>query len=560
MHRDRIFASLLLVPLVLAGCEVGDGRRPDGSSTRVDGGLVFHCDGTTDSDGDGIYDELETSQDWEGDGIPNFMDTDSDGDGYSDAEEHGSADGCGVSDLDGDGIPDYLDLDSDGDGLSDEEERTRYFTDPRNDDTDGDGFTDLAEVATGHDPADGSDAIPDDTYYVVLPYEGAAQERDLVFGTSVRKADVLFIVDSTGSMSGEISNLRTGLAGIVTQMRSVLTDVGVGFGQFAGFGGLNCSAGPLGIEICNDGPTGDLPFELVNVITTVDTEMQGAVGRLNSDSGGANWASSTEAMYLTATGEGFQPWLGPQRCPAYPDETSPRYGYPCFRPGALPIVVALTDTASKNGPGASESYNASDFTASTRGPHTYAETRDALNGIGARVIGILSGTEAGNPQAQFTTWATDTGTVDASGTPLRFDISSDGTGLDTRIVEAIRTLAEETPQDISAEARDGEDRPAEVGPVDAVQFVKAITPVNLVDGTTLIDCPDATRCDDRLFYDVTPGGRVSFRIRFLNDFQTPRSYAQVFLATIVVLGNGVAELDTREVVIVVPAGSVPDLI
>ena len=141
-----------------------------------------------------------------------------------------------------------------------------------------------------------------------------------------------------------------------------------------------------------------------------------------------------------------------------------------------------------------------------------------------------------------------------------FNINGDGSGLDSSIVDAIRTLAEETPQDISAVVRDGEDRPDGIGPVDANRFIKAITPVSLFDGAVAHPCPDATRCNDQQFFDVTPGSRVTFRIRFLNDFQEPRSHAQVFLATIIVLGNGVAELDAREVIIVVPSGSVPLLI
>jgi hypothetical protein len=549
----RLLACLVLV----AGCEVGGSGPGDGDPTPLDGGTVVRCESDDDTDGDGIYDEFETTQDWEGDGIPNLEDPDSDDDGYPDAEEHGLEDGCAAVDTDGDGIPDFLDLDSDGDGLSDEEERTRYFTDPLNEDTDGDGFTDLAEAATGRDPADPSSRIPDDAFYVVLPYMGEAQERELVFGTSVRKADVFFMVDSTGSMSSEISNLRTGLSSIVTEMRASLTDVGVGFGQFAGFGGT-----PSGCDLfsCVDGLEGDLPFELVQEITTDDATMQSAVDRLDSDSGGANWASSTEALYLTATGEGFTPWLDPQRCPAIPDEESSRYGYPCFRPRALPIAVVLTDTASKNGPGASVTYDPSDFPASPRGPHTYEESLAAVTGIGGRVIGIISGMEAGNPDAQFDTWARDTGTVDASGSPIRFTINSDGTGLDSRIVDAIRILAEETPQNISGAVEDGEDRPEEIGPVDATQFVKAITPAALFDGTMEHACPDPERCDDTRFLNVTPGNTVRFNVRFLNDFQTPRSFAQVFLAEILVLGNGVAELDSREVIIVVPAGSVPDLI
>ncbi|MCB9591476.1 MAG: hypothetical protein H6719_01980 [Sandaracinaceae bacterium] len=550
---------------LVLGCEVGGRRGDAGPGGGPDARMVVSCSSDADADGDGIYDEFETSQDWEGDGTPNYQDTDSDGDGYLDAEEHGTADGCTAIDTDADGIFDYLDLDSDGDGLSDEEERTRFFTDPRNPDSDGDGFIDLAEAATGTDPNDPTSRIPEDTFYVVLPYNGDPDERELVFGTSIRKADVFFMLDGTGSMSSERSRLVSSLSTIVTEMTAVLTDVGVGFGGFAGFGGRGAGGCTtiLGIESCADGPEGDEPFRLDQVITTNPAEMQAGVMRLHTDYGGATWASSNEAMYLAATGEGFQPWLGPQRCPAIPDEEGRRYGYPCFRPGALPILVALTDTSSKNGPltSGSGTYDASGFTMSPRGPHTYEETLAAVNGIGARVIGVISGEEVSSPTpiSQFETWARETGTVDASGNPITFMISGDGSGLDSRIVDAIRILAEETPQDIDAEARDGEDRPMEMG-VDARMFIKQITPVSFFDGTSNVECPMTGRCDDQIFYDVTPGQTVRFRVRFLNDFQEPRSFAQVFLATIFVLGNGVAELDAREVVIVVPAGSVPILI
>ncbi|MGE3633131.1 MAG: hypothetical protein AB7P00_24755, partial [Sandaracinaceae bacterium] len=552
---DRLTPVALSTLLLALGCEVGSGS-PDARTGRDAGPPIVVCSSTTDTDGDGMYDEFETDHDSDSDGMANRLDTDSDGDGYLDADEHGVDDGCSARDTDGDGFFDYLDLDSDGDGLSDEEERTQYFTDPLNEDSDGDGFIDAADVATGHDPLSASDRIPEDTFFVVLPFGGEPQLRDLVFGTTLRKADVFFMVDSTGSMRDAISNLRGGLATMVTEMRASLTDVGVGFGQFAGFGGVGASCTTSLLGGCVDGPPGDEPFELVQTITTNDAEMQTAVNMLNSDSSGANWASSTEALYQAATGEGILPWLEQQRCPAYPDEVSRRYGYPCFRPGSLPIVVTLTDTASKNGPGASVTYNPADFISSPRGPHTYMEARDALQAIGARSIGILNGVQAGDPQSQFRTYATDTGTVDASGSPIQFTINENGSGLDMRVVDAIRILAEETPQDISGLSRDGVDRPESVGPVDATRFIKAITPQSFYDGANIIDCPTA-QCDVEGFYDMVPGNAVTFTVTFQNDFQPSMSFAQVFLAQIVVVGNGVAELDVREVVIVVPAGSDP---
>jgi len=71
-------------------------------------------------------------------------DLDSDGDGYSDADELAS------------GYDPYskqpVKLDSDNDGIKDEVERTFYGTDPYKSDTDSDGFSDLSEIVNGQSP------------------------------------------------------------------------------------------------------------------------------------------------------------------------------------------------------------------------------------------------------------------------------------------------------------------------------------------------------------------------------------------------------------------------
>ncbi|MCZ7678837.1 MAG: thrombospondin type 3 repeat-containing protein [Sandaracinaceae bacterium] len=426
--RRLALGSFLIIACALAGCRVGTGITDGDGGVVPDGRLVVRCETTTDTDGDGIYDEFEGSIDFDGDGVPNYQDPDSDGDGFSDRDEHGTDQGCAARDRDGDGHFDFLDLDRDGDGLSDAEERDRYFTDPDADDSDGDGFTDLAEVATGRDPNDASSRIPEDAYYVVLPYLGDAVERDLVFGTTVRKADVFFMMDRTGSMTGEVSRLKSSLSSIVSQMAMSIRDIGVGFGGFAGFGGRAggpCMTFPLIGEVCGEGDNDDTPFHLYSVITTDPARMVSDVAALEADQGGATWASSNEALYQAATGDGILPWIGPQTCASVPDEVGRRYGYPCFRPGALPIMVVMTDTSSKNGPhteGVSGgTYDPANFTMGPP-PHTYVETLSAVQRIGARVIGVLSGSEVSNPtpRRQFETWALETGTVDAAGQPILF--------------------------------------------------------------------------------------------------------------------------------------------
>ncbi len=554
-NRRSLALVLLASSLTAGGCSRDERTVPPGG--RDMGTDPVACTNTADADGDGLYDEFETG-DTDGDGTPDAFDTDSDDDGITDAEESGGTGGCRARNSDDDGLADFRDNDSDNDGLGDREERERYGTNPYDADGDGDGFTDAAEVATGHDPADPADGVPPDDYYVVLPFGGAEEIRDLRFGTNLRKADVFFMMDRTGSMTGEVDELRRSLGDVVARMTASVADIGVGVGGFAGFGGP--AGGPcmtfFGIESCPDGPSGDVPFNLYGVITTDAAQMQRDVDMLRADQGGATWASSTEALHQAATGAGVAPWLAPQSCPSVPDEVGSRYGYPCFRPGSLPIMVVLTDTSSKNGPltSGSGTYDARGFTMGT--PATYDATLAALRGIGARVIGVLSGSEVDSPtpQQQFEAWARETGTVDAGGRPIVFNISGSGTGLGTSLVDAVRTLAEETPQDISTTVRDGADFPEGIPPVDAGSFIKAITPFEAYDGAALVGSDDIPR-DDAQFYGVTPGVQVVFKVRFLNDVVAPTRSSQIFRATILVIGNGIAELDAREVVIVVPAGS-----
>ena len=68
--------------------------------------------GNSDSDGDGISDQIEGPADADRDSVPNMLDEDSDGDGILDEVE-------GITDPDGDGLPNFLDEDSDGDGIPD---------------------------------------------------------------------------------------------------------------------------------------------------------------------------------------------------------------------------------------------------------------------------------------------------------------------------------------------------------------------------------------------------------------------------------------------------------
>ncbi|MCP4849672.1 MAG: hypothetical protein GY899_17180, partial [Verrucomicrobiaceae bacterium] len=118
-----------------------------------------------DNDGDGIVDIVEEAL------VGNLDDLtagDDDGDGLDSPDEisiHGTD--PTEEDTDGDGLADGAEVadgtnpassDTDGDGLADGAEIATHGTDPTIADSDGDGFNDGIEVAEGSDPTDANDS------------------------------------------------------------------------------------------------------------------------------------------------------------------------------------------------------------------------------------------------------------------------------------------------------------------------------------------------------------------------------------------------------------------
>jgi len=559
------------------GCSPGSARThgpddPPGDGGTTDSGPLT-CD-LTDGDGDGIPDVIESDADTDGDGTPNNADDDSDGDGISDSDEAGGGNPCVPLDTDGDGTPDYLDMDADNDGLTDAEELT-LGTDRLSQDTDGDGIPDVVEVrGSMTDPTDSTSAVPEGDFFVVLPYLGAEQDRTLRFGTNIEVADVFFLVDMTGSMRGERTGLINGLVDtIIPGIEAAIPNV-----QF-GAGGMD------DYPVSPYGGGNDLPFYLLREIAPQEQDLGAwslAAGpttcpsnAATSDIGGITGApngtpdileavqglpchggsdgpeSYVPSLYATASGDGLS-WTGgsvpAQSCPSIPDETGTRRGYPCFRPGALPIVLLFGDYSFHNGPGGSEPYS------TIAGAPTYDATVAALTGIGARVIGLFSG--SGGLRSNYESIATDTGAVDATGAPLVFDIASDGSNLDSRVVDAVAQLVGGTPQDVSTRTENVAGNPDNF---DATLFIKAITPIEGYEDGIAGAGYDSK--DETTFYGVIPGTMVDFGINFWNDVRMPAAVSEVFVARIIVVGNGVADLSARNVYILVPReGSGPILI
>ncbi len=522
----------------------GDGLRDedeigDDPSSPVDtdgDGLPDYRD--IDSDGDFIGDRTEYVDDTDGDGIPDRFDDDSDGDGIPDLTEAGDSDlETPPVDTDGDGIPDFRDPDSDGDGLSDARER-ELGTDPRLADTDGDGVSDLVEVAacppddascTGDatDPSSSPRSRGDFVFSEPFMMDPTPPRDTLDFATDIRKADVYFLIDTTGSMGGAINNVRNSLSTrIIPAIRAEIPDVEVGVGDLKDY----CQ-GPFG-------GIADYPYRNRQDISGDVSRSQAAVSSLSASGGNDGPESYVPALYATATGSGLAACgPGPRgACPAG------RWGYPCFRDGAVPIVVLIGDNSFHNGPGGAAPYYG------IPGAPTYADTIAALRTRNVRVISVWT---SGTGVAHIRQLATDTGAVDGSGNPL----VTTGTGgtVGNNVIDQIRILANQSRFDISVRFDDD--------PSDGVDTFAAF-----VDRIEANEAGDAARgCEPRAasdtdgdgikdtFPDVTAGTRVCFDIVVKeNTTVMPTADPQIFRATLTVLGDGFTELNSRDVFFLVP--------
>jgi hypothetical protein len=491
----------------------------------------------TDSDGDTIDDMLEgrpSNRDTDGDGTPDYLDLDSDDDTIPDSEE-------GLTDYDEDGIPSYIDTDSDGDGLPDDEE-VANGTDPYDPDTDDDGANDLIEVVAGTDPLD-SDENPhsEGNFIFIVPYNETPQpEQDtLVFKTDIQMADVYFIIDTSASMGGEIANLRDTLSSsIVPAVRDTIPDVWFGVGIFdqCPFRDYCTSSGtPVGIEN----------------LQSLSGDASATQSALDSISGttcnGAN-EPYIASLWLLATGDTSRwPTLDPRDCP---DPAAP-IGYPCFRTGAIPIIVQAGDEHFYN-----ESYKAG-----CQDYPLFDEAMTQLNAIHARYVGIASSAGMWNSNGMQDTCAA-TGSVDSGGNPLAYQINSDGTGLGDQVIEAIQTLATQVPMKVGTQAVDIDDGPADH--VDATVFIDRIVPNEAggvsdpTDPTVVCVGGLATADEDGdgikdVFSSVLPGTAVCFDIfPKMNTTVPATEEPQLYSAEIRVIGNSVTVLDTRVVYFLVP--------
>jgi hypothetical protein len=574
-----LIAISLVVPLTACNTGPNNRRRDTGPGGDAGGPVALDtgspsggCDPAADSDSDGIADGREGGGDTDGDGTGNDADLDSDDDGLSDSVEAAGAGPCTPPDSDADGRYDAIDLDSDNDGLTDREEAT-LGTDPTQADSDGDGIDDLTERASGSSPTDETSRPPEGTLYVILPY-GETAEREFDFSTRIRAVDIVFMTDTTGSMGGTISEVQSTLEStIVPGVAEALgadADARYALAAHGDFqeGGWNYSGNMAMIQ--------PLTFDVAAV--------RRATGSLMASSGGDGPESMVPAMHAAITGIGFPSYVdssgggcdaslrsavaaawpagsggdacGPVRnmdpvrdCGMGPDDAL-AYGWACFQEGRVPIMVLFSDAPWHNGPNMSDDGIAPGgnfYAGSTPDAPTWPDLVNAMTERGAYFVGIDVSSWGDNTYNNSLELARLTGTVDGSGAPIAFNGSP--STIAANVIDAIQRIAGTTRQDITTRVDPDTTETRIAAPNDTASFIDGVTPLRGVpDAPTGFERFDATT-----FYDVAPSTRVYFRVDFNNDFQLGSDVAQVFRATITVVGRAGSEVDSRMVFIVVPA-------
>lgn len=494
----------------------------------------------TDSDNDTLTDLIETSLDYDMDAAGNFIDTDSDGDCLADQIE-------GAVDTDMDQHYDFVDRDSDNDGVADaaEDANCNGVHDPgetsvKNGDTDNDGVSDMIEIAAGTNPTNAaSNPQANGDFVFVEPYmkPQSPASDNLDFKTKLQAVDMYVIIDRSGSMSEEIVSVRDNLSTVVRNLTcpplgtgnpaTCIPDLWAGAGT-VGYHGAGVAAFQNWVDL--------KPLPSFATIPT-------------GEPGGSNTQEPlTFAAYASITGQGganFTMGSVPARatCAGSPAANAgfTTFGYPCFRKTALPIVLLATDEPALS---AGDTYKSPDWN---------TIVKPAFAAAKAKLVGIRGSGVAGTAvDTDLKKMATDTGAVNAAAAnaPLVFDGS--GAGAATAIENGIRTLANGLPLDMNAVAVDD---PADS--VDAINaFVDHLETLQLgtakcANGLTDTDT-NADQFKDK-YIQVRTGTPVCWKVVSKPNTTVPaKDVPQLFRAKVRVFGDGVTQLDERNVFFLVP--------
>lgn len=290
-------------------------------------------------------------------------------------------------------------------------------------DADDDGVPDVADDCPGPGAflaADGS-CYGSTFFYHTLAFGGPAVVDSAPIRVQIRTADVYFLMDTTGSMGGELTRLSTDLTsgtfisgcagGVIGAIRCTIPDAyfGVGFHDDYPYGGY--------------GSPGDIVYRNTLDITASVSAAQAAVNTLTIHGGDDGPESQIPSLWSIATGGGLGSYSSARTgCPAG------TFGYPCFRAGTIPIVIHITDAPYHNGPGGSYPYDFGGGSLVLPTPVAVPNTNEAR--ATARNIGVVNGAWqgfSGSTSGMSNDEASGCGSFGAEDAVFRFTVSTTAT-------------------------------------------------------------------------------------------------------------------------------------
>jgi hypothetical protein len=416
-------------------------------------------------------------------------------------------------------------------------------------------------------------------FYFVEPYGGSpTPDRDVLkFGTNIKSVDVAVLMDTTGSMSGSVDNLKTNLSSTVfPALAKAIPSVGLSVSYHDDY-----PVDPYGTADCSFGGTGlpgDVPIGVVQVITTDLAKAQAAANKLEVHCGNDGPEAQIPGQWYILTGNELK-WTGGSVAKHTPPAGT--FGGVDFRPGALPVVVEITDVDWHDVKG--DAYGSEIIS-----PPSLEDLKKAYTGANARFVDITDTygpedqanelsdvTKSHIPAAAFGACPTaGTGpcctdvlgkgrVADGPGGDCRLNFRhSGGTGVSTSIVKAIQAISVGSQFDVTAVASND---PTNPDGVDATKFIKALRAMD--EGDAAQGCPAHAAKDTNAdgvkdtFVAVVVGTPVCFEILpEKNTTVPPKTSAQFFNAFIDVLGMpGSVKLDRRTVLFLVPPKSITAL-
>jgi hypothetical protein len=376
------------------------------------------------------------------------------------------------------------------------------------------------------------------------PFGGPASTADddtLVFSAKVGQMDVAFLQDTTGSMTGELDNLKSALSStIIPGLAGRIKSLGLGIAAHDDF-----PVDPYG------SPGLDVPVNVLQTISTDSSLSISAVNLLTIHGGGDIPEAQIPAQYHLLTGAGLT-WPGGSIPPHLPGSTDTWFGAMQFRRGGTPVIVEITDASWHDTTNTPYSFMAP----------TMTDLITAYNAVGGKFVGILidlgtgdSGWSQGNTLSDATnsnvppsafmgkcgTGMCCTGLDGAAKSPdgpggtcrLNFAARSDGSGVGDGILNGLSAIVASGEGTYDARVLVSND-PANPPGVDATQFIQEVRAVE--GGDPAHGCAanpgyksSASLPFDDTFKGVPSGTTICWKIvPAVNNFVKPIDRPQVF--------------------------------